>query len=81
MQLSLEQIHIVQEALEVSCDALLEEFEQNKFSRDLEKRKIAVQAYGKLRRQSRLLTDIRKSAQPIHDPTKNNVLLLIANRR
>jgi hypothetical protein len=81
MQLTPEQLHVVQEALESSCDALLEEFEQNKFSRDMEKRKIAVKAYGKLRRQSRLLTDIRKTAQPIHDTSKNNVLLLIANRR
>ena len=81
MQLTPEQLHVVQEALEYSCDALLEEFEQNKFSRDMEKRKIAVKAYGKLRRQSRLLSDISKTAQPMHDTSKNNVLLLIANRR
>ena len=40
MQLTPEQLHVVQEALEYSCDALLEEFEQNKFSRDMEKEKL-----------------------------------------
>lgn len=82
MNLTLEQLRTIDEALSYSCHALSEEFEQHRKKEDAESVQNAVKSYGKLRRFNRLLTELRRlSLTYTHDTPRNNVLMMIANRR
>jgi hypothetical protein len=80
MFLTPEQLQLIEDALEFSCTALTNEFEQNKHSREAEEVQRSVLVYGKLRKYNRLLNDIRKSLPALPEVRENNVLVLAASR-
>ncbi|MBX3137076.1 hypothetical protein KF707_12610 [Candidatus Obscuribacterales bacterium] len=80
MFLTPEQLQLIQDALEYSCTALSDEFEQNKHSREADEIQRSVLVYGKLRKYNKLLNDIRKSLPAPPTIRENNVLVLAASR-
>ncbi len=83
MNLTFDQLRIIEDALLYSCEVLSTEFDNNKDSPETAKMQKAVDAYGKLRRFNRVLKEIKEGSTPLTRETKgNNVLTLAAaNRR
>lgn len=81
MFLTPEQLQIIETALEYSCSALSNEFEQNKHSREAEEVQRSVVVYGRLRRYNKLLNDIRNSLPAVKEVRENNVLVLAGRGR
>lgn len=81
MFLTPEQLQIIEAALELSCSALSNEFEQNKHSREAEEIQRSVVVYGRLRRYNKLLNEIRNSMPAVKEVRENNVLVLAGRGR
>ncbi len=81
MFLTPEQLQIIEAALEFSCSALSNEFEENKHSREAEEVQRSVVVYGRLRRYNKLLNEIRSSLPPVQEVRENNVLVLAGRGR
>ncbi len=60
MNLTLEEMRIVHEALECACKSKLMEFEQNKDRCDIEAKQTAVRAASDVKRYQRLISAIRQ---------------------
>lgn len=60
MNLTLEEMKVVHEALECACKSKLKEFDQNKDRCDIEAKQKAVRAASDIKRYQRLISELRQ---------------------